>query len=115
MKADEVLQWAKMRKGVFHRPDAVQQSTVKAILARFPDLVDASRLSPEADPFVVALAIARNDEQKSVMFPTKWVVVTQERFSQGRPKIPNVCAALGVECVDILEVFRREKWTFEAT
>jgi hypothetical protein len=41
------------------------------------------------------------------------VVVSQEKLTtSGRPKIPNVCAAYDIPCIDILELFRREKWEF---
>jgi hypothetical protein len=110
-KADEVLQWAKMRKRVFVRLDLVQQRIVREILARFPDFVDPNKPVPEADPFVIALALARN--RQVGLLPAEWVVVTQEKLRpSGRPRIPNVCAAFDLRCIDILELFRQENWTF---
>src|SRR5438094_9676144 len=43
-KADEVLQWAKMRPSVFHKLDVKQQEIVREILHRFPNLVDPNKL-----------------------------------------------------------------------
>jgi hypothetical protein len=113
-KADEVLQWAKMRPSVFQRLDSNQQKIVREILQRFPNLVDPSKLVRDADPFVVALAIVRKrQEQQSLLPPREWIVVTQEKSTtSGRPKIPNVCAAYNVLYIDILEMFRQEKWKF---
>ncbi len=109
-KADEVLQWAKMRRRVFQRLDATQQRIVRDILAQFPNLVDPNKPVPDADPFVIALAIARN--QQVGFFPA-WVVVTQEKSTLcGRPRIPNVCATFSLRCIDMLEMFRQEKWKF---
>lgn len=32
--------------------------------------------------------------------------------SENRPKIPGVCAKLGIECITISEVVRLENWSF---
>jgi Domain of unknown function (DUF4411) len=110
-KADEVLQWARQRRRLFVRLDGTQQRIVRELLQRFPDFVDPNKLVPEADPFVIALALARNRQEG--LLPAQWAVVTQEKLSRsGRPKIPNVCAAFSVPCIDVLEMFRREKWRF---
>jgi hypothetical protein len=52
-----------------------------------------------ADPFVVAFAQVHG-------LP----VVTYETLAKqnAAPKIPNVCAARGIECVDVVEVLRKE-------
>jgi hypothetical protein len=110
-KADEILQWAKMRRRVFQRLDGVQQRIVREILLRFPNLVDPNKPVPDADPFVIALALAKN--RQAGLLPAAWIVVTQEKMSaSGRPRIPNVCAAFSVRCIDMLEMFRLEKWRF---
>ena len=59
----------------------------------------------QGDPWVVATAQC-----------FKCVVVTEEVFSGGpaRVKIPNVCADLGVECLNLLGLMREEKWQFRS-
>src|SRR6266851_8376892 len=111
-KADEILQWAKMRPSVFQKLDSNQQKIVREILQKFPTLVDATKLVRDADPFVIALAVARRREEQQLLLPSReWTVVTQEKSTiSGRPKIPNVCAAYKVPFFDILEMFRQEKW-----
>lgn len=54
-----------------------------------------------ADPWVVALALDRDA-----------TVVTEERPSGGlkSPKIPDVCRAEKVACMDVLEFIKNEKW-----
>lgn len=56
-----------------------------------------------ADPFVIALAKAR-----------KASVLTDERPSNSleRPKIPDVCKVLGIECCRLSDVFERAGLTF---
>jgi hypothetical protein len=111
--ADEVLQWAKMRRSVFQKLDLKQQKIVREILQRFPTLVDPNKPVREADPFVIALAVARRDEERQTFLRREWLVVAQEKSTtSGPPKIPNVCAAYNIPCIDILELFRREKWKF---
>ena len=40
-------------------------------------------------------------------------VVTEERGgSESKPKIPSVCKSLGIDCVAVVDLIRREGWTF---
>ena len=88
---DELVSWARQHRGMFKRPDADQITAVQEILAAFPSLVDASKETPDADPFVVALAKAGNDLQASSLIPDRYVVVTEER----RRGIPLACSRYG--------------------
>ena len=54
-----------------------------------------------ADSFVIATA--KIDEL---------VVVSGEVWSNGLPKIPNVCAREGIECLNFVALLDRENWTF---
>jgi nucleotide-binding universal stress UspA family protein len=56
-----------------------------------------------ADPFVIALARRHG-----------LTVVSEERRSgnPSAPKIPNVCAARGVRCVNLLGLMADLGWTF---
>ncbi len=56
------------------------------------------------------------------VFPIKlksWVVVTHEtpaRTKKNPPRtlyIPDVCGALNIRCIDLLQLMRREKWVFK--
>jgi len=99
---DDLLKWAKQHKCMFHDPDSEQQAVVREILAKFPKLVDHTKTTEDADPFVIALAEVGGH-----------TVVTAEKATvQGRPKIPNVCTARNVRCVDLLGMFRALKWSF---
>jgi predicted nucleic acid-binding protein len=101
-KADETHTWAKNRRGMFVPLDRTQTTEVRRILGSFPLLVGNTTGRSRADPFVIALA-KMND----------YTLVTEERpGSPKRPKIPDVCAAWGVEVITFLELVRREGWTF---
>jgi hypothetical protein len=75
-------------------------SSAQAILRRFnPDL--HQRGIGGADPFVIAAAQAQS------LF-----VVTGEKSSSGRPKIPDVCDSLNVPHLNFLRMLQREGWRF---
>jgi hypothetical protein len=54
-----------------------------------------------ADPFVIAAAQARS-----------LLVVTGEKGSSGRPKIPDVCDSLNIQHLSFLRMLQREGWRF---
>lgn len=68
-------------------------------------MIAAELVREEADPYVIALA-----QQKS------GIVVTQETpaAEKNRPRrthfIPDVCRELGIPCISLLGMMRREKW-----
>ena len=108
---DELVRWAKQHKVMFKKPASEELTAVREILAEFPSLVDSSKQTAEADPFVIALAKIGNERSKSLFPGHKYVVVTEE--SRIRPnRIPQVCDRYGIESMKLLEFFRSEKWKF---
>jgi hypothetical protein len=77
-----------------------------SIQGRFPGLRDPKAEFEEADAYVIALAQLRNG-----------TVVTQETSAAEKrnPKrsmfIPDVCRELGVPCIGLLGLMRREGWS----
>jgi len=103
-KHDDVYAWAKERKDALAVPiDDRIQPAVTAILEDFEKLLDTRKNRSAADPFVIALAQIEG-----------CTVVTGEGTtgSLDRPNIPDVCTALGVPCIGLLQLIRREGWTF---
>jgi hypothetical protein len=99
---DGLLKWAKNHKRMFKDLDYDQMQQVGKILKDFPNLVDPNKTTPDADPFVIGLAISKD-----------WTVVTSEKPSTGgRPKIPDVCKKYNMKCISLLEFFREQKWTY---
>ena len=80
------------------------QSAVRTILSRYPRLVNVRRGTSGADPWVIALAMQYQ----------QGIVVTEEKFAGNlvNPKIPDVCRDLGIECINIAGLVRRENWVF---
>lgn len=101
-KDDELLKWAKNHKTMFKDLDDEQVKQVRNILNDFSNLVDQNKTTPDADPFVIALAISQN-----------WTVITSEKPGVGgRPKIPDVCNKYNVKCISLIDFFREQKLTY---
>lgn len=99
---DEIHAWAKERRDklIVAIDDRVQEKVLE-ILAQHERLVRNNRSG--ADPFVIGLAMVE-----------ACAVVTGERLSGSptRPKIPDVCLAVDVRCIDLLGLFREQGWRF---
>jgi hypothetical protein len=102
-KDDDVYRWARERRRMFVPTDEDVQRVVQDILRDYPGLVDPKRERSGADPFVVAVARVKG-----------CTVVTNERptTSPTRVKIPTVCQALGIRCLDLLQFIREKGWVF---
>lgn len=102
-KDDEVYKWAKEHSSMFIPIDAAIQIEVSGILRAHKKLIDDRKNRSGADPFVIALARIKN-----------CTVLTGERpsNSNNRPHIPDVCSALGIRWVNMLEMFREQGWVF---
>lgn len=100
-KDDEVFEWAKGRPHAVIQTDEMIQQVVRQILQAHPRLVDTRRNRSGADPFVIAVANLQGRTVVSNEAPTTKI---------DRPNIPDVCGALGIGCVDVLGLIRRENW-----
>lgn len=99
--------WAKSHSGLFVRMTPEIQLEGAAIEAKYPDLMDPKASYESADAYVIALAKLNGG-----------IVVSQETSVQEKRKppknyyIPDVCRDLGVSCINLLGLMRREKWVF---
>ncbi|PKB63446.1 MAG: hypothetical protein BZY80_07175 [SAR202 cluster bacterium Io17-Chloro-G2] len=99
---DEIYRWASRQTEMFIPIDREIQPIVSGILLQHPNLIDVRRNRSGADPFVIALAIHRGS-----------TVVTQEVPTNhpSRPHIPDVCAAVSIPCINILQLIREQGWS----
>ena len=101
-----LIQWTESHKGIFVPTIEVLAET-QAIQDQFTGLRDPRAEYEEADAYVITLAKMRNG-----------IVVTQETSAAEKrnPKrthfIPDVCRELGIPCVNLLGLIRREGWRF---
>jgi predicted nuclease of predicted toxin-antitoxin system len=106
-KDDGCLKWFKIRNldNFFYEIDDKIQNSVSKILSNqnYQRLVEDKKGTFAADPFVIAFAQVKN-----------LMVVTGEKASNNllKPKIPDVCKDMGIECINILDLMRIEKWKF---
>lgn len=100
---DDLQEWAMARKECFLHSDVPLQREVRDILATHRGLVEGGRKKNSADPFVIALA--KQEHCK---------VVTEETRTRNidSPKIPDVCDAYHIECIDFVSFAREEKFAF---
>ena len=97
---DELHKWLAARPSMIVALDGEIQTRATPIINGFGSLTNTkSVMSGSADPFVIALAQER-----------KLTVVTAEKSKPTKPRIPDVCKALGVPCITLVELFRREGW-----
>lgn len=102
----DMAAWATARPRLFVPTADVLADAVR-IENQFPGLRDPRSTYDEADAYVIALASQRDG-----------IVVTQETSAAEKrnPKrthfIPDVCRELGIPCIALLGLFRREGWSF---
>lgn len=100
--------WVAQQPGLFLPLSPEVQIKAAAIEASYPELMDPKGLNESADAYVIALAKLQKNG----------IVVSQETSVQEkhRPRrsyfIPDVCRDLGLPCINLLGMMRREKWTF---
>ena len=100
-KDDGAHEWSKQHPAMIVALDVEIERHVRFIMERYPRLVDTKKGRSVGDPFVIAVARARD-----------LTVITGENAT-GKievPRIPDVCNALGLRWVKILEFFREQKW-----
>lgn len=100
---DDASRWAKKQPGLFCELDEQIQKATRDILRAHPRLTGVGGGRNGADPFVIALAMVR-----------RGTVVTDENYSGNisKPKIPDVCSAVGVPCTDLMGFIEEQGWTF---
>lgn len=84
--------------------DSVQNNVIELLKnPNFQRLVEDRKGINGADPFVIALAQSEN-----------LIVVTGEKATNNpsRPKIPDVCSELNIQCITVLDLMRKEGWRF---
>ena len=102
-KDDVIHNWVKERENLFILIDEEIQFVVREILSNHKTLIDSRRNRSSADPFVIALAKINSS-----------IVITEELPTQSnnRPHIPDVCHALDIGYVNLIDLSRIENWKF---
>jgi hypothetical protein len=101
-KDDVVLRWARSQRGLFVPLSSDIQRKTREVLAAHPRLISVGGTTPRstADPFVIALAWSRGGT----------VVTQEEPRNLGKPRIPDVCDAVGVRWMSLPEFVDDRNW-----
>jgi hypothetical protein len=111
ISSDEVLRELKRKHDSAYHPnlfmplDEGTQALVAEIMSKHKRLVDTRKGRLGADPFVIATAKLKN-----------CTLVTNEVLTNNikKPNIPDVCAIMNVECINILQLIQTEGWIFRS-
>lgn len=101
-KEDSLYEWAKNQEKLFVPLSTEIQVIHTDIINAYPKLIDSSKNRSMCDPWVIALAQLHGGK----------VVTEESRGSEKRPKIPDVCDALGIECLRIADLIEELNWSF---
>jgi hypothetical protein len=99
---DDLRDWARNHKKMFIELDEEQAKEVLIIVHKFPTLIDSEKTTPDADPFVIGLALSKG-----------WTVIASERSNPGgKPRIPDVYRNYNVKCIKLVEFIRERGWKY---
>ena len=101
-----LIQWAQNQTDVFV-PTAEVLVDAQTIQNQFPGLRDPKAEFEEADAYVIALARSR-----SGIVVTQRPLPLRSGIRNEHTFIPDVCRELGVPCISLLGLIRRERWNF---
>jgi hypothetical protein len=105
------MEWLGRSPHVIKPFDEVIGDCMSRIMKENPAFIHPAKLGVDADPFLVASAMAENMKQHEGSITGSAVVVTLERCKkekETRLRIPDVCASYKIECTDLSGFFRRE-------
>jgi hypothetical protein len=100
-KDDDLAAWCEKHPALFVEiEDGPIQEQVANLLAKYPRLVDTRRGRDGADPFVIAYAMSCN--------PIRTVITQEQGGTLEKPKIPVVCDAEDVRCINLLQLLTEQ-------
>jgi len=114
-KKDVVNEWAEKHKDVFKEVTLQQTKLIKEILAtdNFCALIDLNATKGQADPFIIAMAMEKEEQHLLSGEEIKKIVITEEGMNPKHPnkiRIPFVCGHFRITCKNIFDLFRMEGW-----
>jgi hypothetical protein len=98
-RSEELHEWLQPRASMFQMPDEIVQAQVEHIVNTYTGLVTAGKEKFQADPFVIALAKVNG-----------YTVITEETGLTSLSKIPGVCNAMNVDCINLMQLIDQEDW-----
>ena len=99
-RSPELHVWLRERKEMFLPPDEAVQLRAAHVINTYKGLIMQGKEKFAADPFVIATAEVHG-----------YAVVTEEVGPTSLRKIPGVCNALRLPCLNLIDLFDAEDWT----
>jgi hypothetical protein len=103
----EMRAWAKNHSGLFVPMAIDVQAAGAKIEASYPELMDPKGLHESADAYVIAFAAVHGGT-----VVTQETTAAEKRNPRRTHYIPDVCRELGISCIGLLGLMRREGWKF---
>ena len=107
---DKVSAWLQPRKAYFELPTARQIEVMSDVVNQFEKLIDVNNERDQADPWLVALAVEKNEQDTA----HEYIVVTQEKQAS-TVKLPAACRGFSVGCIPLAQFFDENGITFGIT
>lgn len=101
-KDDRLADWLKQQNFSIIATDVETARSVTNINEQFRSLVKESKGRSLADPFIIALA-----QREGAI-----VVTLEDHGSEAKPKIPYVCDALKVKCINLFDFIKENDVQF---
>jgi len=102
-KPDFIAVWIADKDVYFFEKTFVQIALIPQIIKNFPDLIDYQREREQADPWLVALAMEKAQEQ-NLFYDNISIVITQENPNSSK-KIPAACRHFKISHKSLREFF----------
>ncbi|MEV7400136.1 DUF4411 family protein [Streptomyces sp. NPDC091267] len=100
---DDAHTWARLNVGLFVPLEVPTQTATSQLLRDHPKLLGKGGGRNGADPFVIGLAMANLG-----------CVITEEKPTGNiqKPRIPDVCDAVGIPWVNLVKFIAAQNWVF---
>ncbi|MFA4906999.1 MAG: DUF4411 family protein [archaeon] len=108
-KPDFLAKWIKNKKKYFYGITEKQIQLTRRILEKFPDLIDYKREKNQADPWLIALAIEKNEEISLFGGNKVFYVISGEKHSSTK-RIPAACREFNVTHMSFEEFAQDNGW-----
>lgn len=106
-RPESLHQWCVDNKAMFRPIGPSTWRIASQVTKKFPKLVDSDIPRQQADPFIIAMAVAL----KGSLSSDDPLIITHED-SHRLNKIPSVAESFGVESDRMTGIFDREGWKF---
>jgi len=102
---DEIAKWIIPKESYFEPINQRQTILLPEILRFSPNLIDYNREREQADPWLIAMMIEKNELNDNCSY----IMVSNE--SKNSPKkVPAACKNFNIECIDLIEFFEINNW-----